>query len=180
MMPKMSSSGCMAKAKSRRSLSRAMMTCPSVICVALKSLPQGCAQGVPNTKTMKTNQNKESKMQTKTKSKFKMPEVKNKPVEKPKVETRASLMIKAKDQKVKYFRIMNALELSAMLDPNVSDAKKGEITNGAIKRWKQGWSDKPKATTPAKPETKPATATKSALKKPLEGKEALKFLKATK
>jgi hypothetical protein len=54
--------------------------------------------------------------------------------------SRAEMMKKAKEKKIKYFRILNKLELSEALKENASEVRIKELQAVAIKRWHDGGS----------------------------------------
>ncbi len=58
--------------------------------------------------------------------------------------TRADLMLKAKAAGIPYFRILSRDELGVVLAEGKDSTKTKEIIEGAIKRWKSGWTKKQK------------------------------------
>ena len=58
--------------------------------------------------------------------------------------TRNELMLAVKAKKVANFRVMNKEELAEVLKPGVTPSRIKAIQEGAVKRWKSGWSSKPK------------------------------------
>ncbi len=57
-------------------------------------------------------------------------------------ETRQSLMLKAKDQGIKNFRVLNKEELGMVLAEGVSQEQIDNVVSGAVARWKSGWGSK--------------------------------------
>ena len=58
--------------------------------------------------------------------------------------TRNELMLAVKAKKVANFRVMNKEELAEVLKPGTTPSRIKAIQEGAVKRWKSGWSSKPK------------------------------------
>ena len=56
--------------------------------------------------------------------------------------SRNELMLAAKEKKIKNFRVMNKEELAEVLKSGTTVARIKQIEEGAVKRWKSGWSDK--------------------------------------
>ncbi len=57
-------------------------------------------------------------------------------------ETRQALMIKAKERGIKNFRVLNKVELGAVLVEGVTPEQIQEVVSGAVARWKSGWGSK--------------------------------------
>jgi hypothetical protein len=56
--------------------------------------------------------------------------------------TRNEMVLEAKKRGIKYFRIMNKVELTEVLDPKTTPERVSEIQKQADARWKSGWSKK--------------------------------------
>jgi hypothetical protein len=87
-----------------------------------------------------------SKYYGKAKSKAKEVKAPAKTPEKAKLSTvltsgrsRNELMLEAKAKGIKNFRILNKVELIEVLKEGTTEARKTEITGGAVTRWKSGW-----------------------------------------
>jgi len=52
--------------------------------------------------------------------------------------TRNTLMLQAKDQGIKNFRVMNKSELEQVLEPDIAQEEVLAIAAGAVDRWKNG------------------------------------------
>ena len=55
---------------------------------------------------------------------------------------RNALMMKAKDQGIKNFRVLNKSELEAVLAEGVTPEQIEKVVSGAVARWKSGWGSK--------------------------------------
>ena len=58
--------------------------------------------------------------------------------------TRNELMLAVKEKKIANFRVMNKEELVEVLKPGVTAGRIKAIQEGAVKRWKSGWSSNKK------------------------------------
>ena len=56
--------------------------------------------------------------------------------------TRNELMLAVKEKKIANFRVMNKEELAEVLRSDTTPSRIKAIQEGAVKRWKSGWSDK--------------------------------------
>ena len=56
--------------------------------------------------------------------------------------SRNELMLAVKEKKIANFRVMNKEELAEVLKPDTTPSRIKAIQEGAVKRWKSGWSDK--------------------------------------
>jgi len=57
-------------------------------------------------------------------------------------QSRADLMLQAKEKGIKNFRVLNREELRKVLDPNATAESVTEVVQGAVARWKSGWGKK--------------------------------------
>ena len=55
---------------------------------------------------------------------------------------RNALMMKAKEQGIKNFRVLNKSELEAVLAEGVTPEQIEKVVSGAVARWKSGWGSK--------------------------------------
>ena len=66
----------------------------------------------------------------------------NKEIKETKGPSRNDLMLKAKENGIKNFRILNKAELQQVLDPGMPPEAMKAIVDVAIARWKAGWKAK--------------------------------------
>ena len=58
------------------------------------------------------------------------------------LETRQSLMLKAKERGVKNFRVLSKEELGMVLAEGVTSEQIESVVSGAVSRWKSGWGSR--------------------------------------
>ena len=56
--------------------------------------------------------------------------------------TRQVLMLKAKEQGIKNFRVLNKKELESVLADGLTQEQINKVVSGAVARWKSGWGSK--------------------------------------
>lgn len=57
-------------------------------------------------------------------------------------QSRADLMLQAKEKGIKNFRVLNKEEILKVLDPTATEEVIAQVVQGAVTRWKSGWGKK--------------------------------------
>ena len=57
-------------------------------------------------------------------------------------QSRADLMLQAKEKGIKNFRVLNKEELVKILAPEATEESIAQVVQGAVARWKSGWGSK--------------------------------------